>query len=82
MAESHLSVTRGNNKIIFVCKTKEKKGRKANRKKKKVRKKSKLHWWTLGLKGGRRERERERDAPSDRQRDEAVILLDVTFENV
>ena len=57
-----------------------------------------MHWWTLGLKGEKegwverrkrerkrereREKERERDAPSDRQRDEAVVLLDVAFENV
>lgn len=68
---------------------KQKGGEKANRKKKKVaKKKSKLHWWTLGLKGEKREREEEREsgagrqAPSDRQRDEAVVLLDVTFENV
>lgn len=37
MAESHLCVTGGNNKMISVCKTK--KGEKANRKKKKVTKK-------------------------------------------
>lgn len=50
-----------------------------NRKKKKVRK-SKLHWWTLGLKGEKRGKRVKGD--SDRQRDEAVVLLDVTFENV
>lgn len=71
----------------MICAWKNKEGRekKANRNKKKVTK-SKLHWWTLGLRGERKvkgvgERTR-REAPSDRQRHEAVVLLDVTFEYV
>lgn len=84
MAESHLSVTGANNKMISVCKTKRDKSQ--NRKKKKKVTKSKLHWWTLGLKGEKRGkgggRRRRRRDPSDGQRDEAVVLLDVSFENV
>lgn len=85
MAESHLSVTGANNKMISVCKTKRDKSRNRKKKKKKKVTKSKLHWWTPGLKGEKRGkgggRRRRRD-PSDGQRDEAVVLLDVSFENV
>lgn len=51
--------------------------------------KQKKHWWTLGLKGEKKrwrgcrgEESVRRDAPSDRQRDKAVVLLDVAFEDV
>lgn len=85
MAESHLSVT-GVTTKLSLCVKQTKKREKSQRKEEESDKKSKLHWWTLGLKGERREMVEggggERDAPSDRQRDEAVILLDVTFENV
>lgn len=87
MAERHLSVTGGNNKTISVWKMKK---REKSKQKEESDGKSKLHWWTLGLKGGgkvegegrwRRER-RLALHPSDRQRDEAIVLLDVAFEDV
>lgn len=67
-----------------------KKGEKPNRKKEKVTKKEKqIALVDPGSKTrieGKGWREgvvvRGRTPPSDRQRDEAVVLLDVTFENV
>lgn len=70
---------------LSVCKTKREK-KKVNRKKKKKVTKSKI---ALVDPGSKRRGEGWREwggwgkmPPSDRQRDEAVVLLDVTFENV
>lgn len=60
MAKSHLSDVTGNNKMKCVCKTKRG-GKSKQKEEESGKKKSKLHWWTLGLKGEKREREEERE---------------------
>lgn len=95
MAKSHLCLTGGNNKIICVCvcvcMCKTKRGKKKKRSEQKEEEESDKKQIALvdpGSKrrGGGRGVEGEggwgETPPSDRQRDKAVVLLDVTFENV
>lgn len=85
MAKSHLCPTGGNDKTISVKNKEgeeEKKWKERERKRARKWQKKQIALVDPGSEGEEEQRGEERVRISDRQRDKAVVLLDVTFENV